>query len=164
MAYSVNMVNGFFLFYPKWCMSGGMSSFASCLKADLLMDQYDPLSRWISATLPYSHCWLVPALYLFPRLMNRLLPICHPSSPMLVTAYSSCILLPGFYFLLTVILPSNFSSVSKLFVLGTDSRSSNMSCYLMLSNSQWLWHSNGILHERLGKQNQCINLLIALWC
>lgn len=56
MAYSVNIVNDF-LFYRKWCSSGGMSSFALCLKADLLMDQYDPLSRWISATL--SLLWLL---------------------------------------------------------------------------------------------------------
>lgn len=164
MAYSVNMLNGFFLYYPKWCVSGGMSSFVSCLKADLLVDQYDLLSRWISATLSYAGCWLVSALYLFPRLINRLLHICCPWSPLLVTAYSSYILLPGFYFLPAVILPSNFSPASKPFVLGIDSCSGNMSCYLMLSNSQWLWYSKEILHERPGKQNRCVNLLIALWC
>lgn len=58
-------------------------------------------------------CWPVPALYPFPMLINGLLPVCCAWSPFLVTACSSCLLVPAFYFVFTVILPSNFSLALK---------------------------------------------------
>lgn len=73
----------------------------------------------------------------------------------------SCLLEAGFYFVLSLVLCSNFSPPSVQLVLGTDSDDADMSCYLMLLNSQCLWHSNKILHDRTGKQNT--NLLIFMW-